>query len=58
MDYPNVTHVIQIGLPDSRETYVHRIGRTGRAEQNGKGFIILAPQEISFLNRLQGVHNY
>lgn len=55
MDYPGVTHVFQIGLPDSRETYIHRIGRTGRAEANGKGFLILAPEETGFTNQLKGI---
>lgn len=27
MDFPNVTHVIQIGLPPNRDQYIHRIGR-------------------------------
>ena len=27
VDYPNVTHVIQIGLPDTADQYVHRVGR-------------------------------
>ena len=40
VDYPNVTHVIQYGSADSRETYIHRLGRTGRAGKVGKGIII------------------
>ncbi|KAJ6608208.1 P-loop containing nucleoside triphosphate hydrolase protein [Mycena sp. CBHHK59/15] len=31
IDYPNVTRVIQVGIPAGREHYIHRIGRTGRA---------------------------
>ena len=27
MDFPNVTHVIQVGLPPSRDQYIHRLGR-------------------------------
>lgn len=41
MDFPNVSHVIQVGLPSSREQYIHRLGRTGRAGKEGKGFLIV-----------------
>lgn len=45
MDFPNVTHVIQVGLPQSQEQYVHRIGRTARADQTGEGWLILTKFE-------------
>jgi len=45
MDFPNVTHVVQIGLPRERDTYIHRIGRTGRAGKEGEGWIFLTPFE-------------
>jgi len=35
IDVDNITHVIQYDLPGEPETYVHRIGRTGRAGQSG-----------------------
>lgn len=41
MDFPNVTHVIQMGLPSSKEQYIHRIGRTGRAGKEGEGWLII-----------------
>jgi ATP-dependent RNA helicase MSS116 len=46
MDFPNVTHVIQIGLPPSREQYVHRIGRTGRGDKTGEGWFIITKVEV------------
>ena len=46
MDFPNVTHVIQIGLPASRDTYIHRVGRTGRGDKQGEGWLILADFEV------------
>ncbi|KAI8912484.1 DEAD box RNA helicase hela [Gorgonomyces haynaldii] len=55
MDFPNVQLVIQVGVCDSRETYIHRIGRTGRSEQEGKAYLILAPEESYFLKRLKGI---
>lgn len=35
LDIPNVTHVINYDIPNDYETYVHRIGRTGRADKTG-----------------------
>ncbi|CAJ0765984.1 24419_t:CDS:2, partial [Entrophospora sp. SA101] len=36
VDYPGVTLVLQIGAPSSREQYIHRLGRTGRAGKEGE----------------------
>ncbi|KAI3397765.1 hypothetical protein diail_10418 [Diaporthe ilicicola] len=47
MDFPNVTHVIQFGVPPTRDQYIHRLGRTGRANKSGQGWIILTKSEIS-----------
>lgn len=35
LDIDDVTHVINYDLPETRETYLHRIGRTGRADKKG-----------------------
>lgn len=35
LDIPNVSHVINYDLPESYENYIHRIGRTGRADKKG-----------------------
>lgn len=52
MDFPNVTHVIQVDLPRDRETYIHRLGRTGRQQKDGQGWILLPPGQISQAKRL------
>ncbi|CAK7568542.1 MAG: hypothetical protein SEPTF4163_006535 [Sporothrix epigloea] len=46
MDFPNVTHVIQIGVPPDREQYIHRLGRTGRADKSGQGWLLVAENEL------------
>jgi ATP-dependent RNA helicase MSS116 len=51
VDYPDVTHVIQVGAASDSETYIHRLGRTGRAGKKGQGLLILTSDEIDFLNR-------
>ena len=35
LDIPNVSHVINYDVPATYDDYVHRIGRTGRADQTG-----------------------
>lgn len=56
IDYPDVTQVIQIGLPESREQYIHRLGRTARAGKEGKGLLVLFPFESPFLSELKGLN--
>ena len=41
MDFPNVSHVIQMGLPKNEDQYIHRVGRTGRAGKSGQGWLLL-----------------
>ncbi|CAL9107249.1 unnamed protein product [Musa textilis] len=53
VDYPDVTLVIQVGLPADREQYIHRLGRTGRKGKQGKGLLMLAPWEKLFLASVQ-----
>ncbi|KAL1594549.1 hypothetical protein SLS60_010309 [Paraconiothyrium brasiliense] len=57
MDFPNVTHVIQVGLPRDRESYIHRIGRTARAGKEGEGWLFLAPfEQGEYRKRLRGLN--
>ncbi len=49
VDYPGVTHVVQVGAPQNRETYIHRLGRTGRAGKDGAGILVLPEHEQDFL---------
>ncbi|KAF7923730.1 uncharacterized protein EAE98_007548 [Botrytis deweyae] len=46
MDFPNVTHVIQVGIPRDRDTYIHRVGRTGRGGKEGEGWLLLTKSEV------------
>ena len=45
IDVDNLTHVINFGLPQDIESYVHRIGRTGRAGQTGVAITLVEPSE-------------
>ncbi|VUC27222.1 unnamed protein product [Clonostachys rosea] len=52
MDFPNVTHVIQVDAPRSREDYIHRLGRTGRQGKEGEGWLLLPPQGVQSARRM------
>ena len=45
IDVNNLTHVFNYGLPQDNESYVHRIGRTGRAGMKGKAYTIVGPRK-------------
>jgi ATP-dependent RNA helicase MSS116, mitochondrial len=54
MDFPNVSHVIQIGLPRQADDYVHRLGRTGRAGKSGEGWLLIINDERNEYRRKMG----
>lgn len=45
LDLPNLTHVINYDVPNSIESYVHRIGRTARAGKRGHAWTLYTPTE-------------
>lgn len=45
LDFPNVNWVIQVDCPIDATTYIHRVGRTARFEQNGQALLILTSYE-------------
>jgi len=50
IDIHGITHVINFDIPDNPEDYMHRIGRTGRAEAMGKSIALIGSKEAtSFL---------
>ncbi|KAK9040672.1 hypothetical protein V6N11_015813 [Hibiscus sabdariffa] len=53
VDYPDVTLVIQVGIPSDRQQYIHRLGRTGRKGKEGQGILLLAPWEEHFLSSIK-----
>jgi ATP-dependent RNA helicase RhlE len=57
IDVSGVSHVINYELPDVPELYVHRIGRTGRAEATGTAVSFCSPDERSNLTRIERLLN-
>jgi ATP-dependent RNA helicase DeaD len=54
LDVNDLTHVINFSLPMESESYIHRIGRTGRAGKSGVAITLVTPDEQYKLRRLEG----
>lgn len=48
LDISNISHVINFELPEEPELYMHRIGRTGRADATGTAISFVTPREEEF----------
>jgi ATP-dependent RNA helicase MSS116 len=55
LDYPNVTFVLKVGAPSSKEQYVHRTGRSARAGKSGVGLLLLCDWERFFLKDIRSL---
>lgn len=58
LDIPHVRHVYNYDLPNVPDNYVHRIGRTARAGQDGAAIAFCAPDEIDELKAIQKVMKF
>ncbi len=53
LDVDDVTHVINYDVPQDPESYVHRIGRTGRAGKRGLAITLVTPREYKLLKQIE-----
>jgi ATP-dependent RNA helicase RhlE len=53
LDIDGIAHVVNYEVPDTPEAYVHRVGRTGRAESTGSALTLVAPEEQRALRALE-----
>lgn len=53
LDISCVTHVINYQVPENAEDYVHRIGRTGRANRDGDAFTLLSAEELPYAESVE-----
>lgn len=53
LDVSGVTHVINFMVPENPEDYVHRIGRTGRAQKEGDAYTLFAADEIGSVQSIE-----
>ncbi|MFC4740791.1 DEAD/DEAH box helicase [Flavobacterium ponti] len=57
LDITDITHVFNLQFPDEPERYIHRIGRTGRADKEGVAISFIAPKEEEMLLEVETLMN-
>ncbi|EJO5348457.1 DEAD/DEAH box helicase [Clostridium botulinum] len=55
IDVQNISHVINYDIPQDAESYVHRIGRTGRADKEGTAYSLVTPREVSSIRQIERI---
>jgi ATP-dependent RNA helicase DeaD len=53
LDVNDVTHVFNYHIPFDSESYVHRIGRTGRGGKSGEAITLVSPNELKTIKRIE-----
>ncbi|WP_338216615.1 DEAD/DEAH box helicase [Lacticaseibacillus salsurivasis] len=53
LDISGVTHVYNYDIPQDPDSYVHRIGRTGRAGKKGVSVTLVTPNEVEYLHSIE-----
>jgi ATP-dependent RNA helicase DeaD len=53
LDVDRISHVVNYDIPHDTESYVHRIGRTGRAGRNGEAILFVTPRERNLLRQIE-----
>ena len=53
IDVAGVSHVINFDVPQHPEDYVHRIGRTGRAQAVGDAFTIFTGEDLEYVTKIE-----
>jgi ATP-dependent RNA helicase RhlE len=57
LDITDVTHVINFDIPDLPADYIHRIGRTGRADKDGKAISFVSDMEKNYFDAIEQLMN-
>jgi len=55
LDVNSISHVINYDMPDTADAYIHRIGRTGRAEQTGDAFTLCTPDDDVMVRKIEQI---
>jgi ATP-dependent RNA helicase RhlE len=55
IDIEGISHVINFDIPKDAENYIHRIGRTGRAKNEGNAFTFVTAEDEEILNEIEGL---
>jgi len=55
IDCVRISHVVNFDLPDTAESYTHRIGRTGRADKSGQAITLVTPEDTAQVNAIERI---
>ena len=55
LDIDGISHVINFDMPDTADAYIHRIGRTGRAQRTGEAFTFMTPDDLALVQRIEKI---
>ena len=55
LDVESISHVINYDMPDTADAYIHRIGRTGRAQKTGDAFTLTTPEDNDMIRTLERI---
>lgn len=55
LDVENISHVINYDMPDTADAYIHRIGRTGRAQKTGDAFTLVTSDDDDIIKKLERI---
>jgi len=55
LDIESISHVINFDMPDTADAYIHRIGRTGRAQRTGDAFTLVTPEDKDMIRSLERI---
>jgi len=55
LDVESISHVINYDMPATADAYIHRIGRTGRAERSGDAFTLVTPEDADIIRDLEKI---
>ena len=55
LDIESISHVINFDMPDTADAYIHRIGRTGRAQRTGDAFTLVTPEDADMIRKLERI---
>ncbi len=57
IDVADISHIIQLDVPEDPEVYVHRVGRTARMGARGKAFTFITPEQGDELTKIENLIN-
>lgn len=55
LDIDSISHVINFDMPDTADAYIHRIGRTGRAQRTGDAFTLVTDEDKDMIRTLERI---